>query len=315
MKKFVLLTSSLLFAATMAIAQDSPTTGSQEPGQNATTTTTQTHTSQGSTLRGCLSGSPDNYTLTDLNGTQYKLVGGDSTLQSAVGHEVEVNGTQSQSAETSSGNGETMAHAANSFQVSEVRDTGSVCKMASRSNQHPMDEKAPKGTTTTPEQPQLMAMLQQSTSVNPGTSNSSSSMSTTGTDTAQPAQSPSQGSAAPQSSPNRGASTGVGATQTTPPVTSQTPAGSSSPTSPAATTGTTPPAQSGTTAGAGANGGTSPNSTTPQSSGTTTPQPSSSQPQSANDANKPLYERQATDIPYAHGNTTSTPSTTTTTPH
>lgn len=331
MKKAVVFTSSLLFAATMALAQDSPTAGSQDPSQNQATTTTQSQTSHGSTLRGCLSGSADNYTLTDLNGTQYKLIGGDSSLQGAVGHEVEVNGTQSQSAETSSGNGETMAHAANSFQVSQVRDTGSTCKMRSNSeanpNPHPMDEKTPKGeSTSTVPQPQLMAMLQQS----------SAPMSSTGTDASQAAQSP--------TSPSSGQSAGG----QTPPVTSQTPASSASPTSPDSQSGTSPanntgmtpgeansnaqaarPGETSTnpntgqTTGQGVNGGaapstspnavpSSPNSTAPQSTGGTSA--NSSQPQSANDSNKPLYERQATDVPWAHHDSNTAP-TSTNTPH
>ena len=335
MKKAVLLTSSLLFAATMAIAQDTPATGSQDPNQGSATATTQTQTSQGSMARGCLSGSSDNYTLTDMNGTQYKLVGGDSSLQAAVGHEVEITGTQSQASETASGNGETMAHSANTFQVTQVKDTGSACKMNSHVNganpgDHPMDEKAPKGATNMTDQPQsqLMAMLQQS---------GSAPMSTTGTDASQSAQASGQSAGA----------------QTTPPVTSQTPATSASPTSPEGQTGSSPanntgmtPAegnsnaqaaqQSGTSTnpnagqstGQGVNGSStptsdpsavssSPSSTAPQSTGTT-PQTSSAQPQTTDDSNKPLYERQATDVPWAHhGDKTATPNptTNTNTPH
>jgi hypothetical protein len=339
MKKAVLLTSSLLFAATMAIAQDTPAAGSQDPSQSSTNTTTQTQTSQGSMLRGCLSGSADNYTLTDLNGIQYKLMGGDSSLQNAVGHEVEVSGTQSQSAETSSGNGETMAHAANSFQVSQLKDTGSACKMNSRPNgvspdDHPMDEKAPKGSTTTTDQPQprLMALAQQT----------SAPMSSTGTDASQANQSTSP--TAPTSGP-------AGA-QTTPPVTSQTPTTSASPTNPGTQSGASPanntgmsPAEAnsnaqaarqgetstnpntGQTTGQGVTGSAapstnpnavpaSPNSTTPQNTGTN-PQANTSQPPSTDDSNKPLYERQATDIPWAHhdSNTTAPSTTTPNTPH
>jgi len=338
MRNAVLLTLSLLLAGTVAIAQNSSTAGSQEnPSQNPSTTTTHTQTTQGTMLRGCLSGSSDNYTLTDLNGTQYKLMGGDTSLQSAVGHEVEVSGTQTQAAETASGSGETMAHAANNFQVTQVRDTGSTCKMGSHVNSanpsdHPMDEKPPKGTATTTDQPQpqMMAMLQQS---------GSAPMSTTGTDASQTAQTGGQSAGA----------------QTTPPVTSQTPATSPSPTSPdaqtqtggspASTTGTSPAEgnsnaqaarqgetstnpNTGQTNGQGVSGSpapstdpnavpASPNSTAPQSTGTT-PQTNSAQPQSTDDSNKPLYERQATDVPYAHhGDTTATPNSTSnpTTPH
>lgn len=323
MKKAVLLTSSLLFAATMTIAQNSPTAGSQDPTQNPSTITTQSQTSQGTTLRGCLSGSDDNFTLTDLNGTQYKLMGGDSSLEGAVGHEVEVSGTQSQSSETSSGNGETMAHAANTFQVSQVKDTEGACKMSSHSNaanpdDHPMDEKAPKGaaTTTEPRQPQLMAMAQQTTN---------SPMSNTGTDASQTNESTSP------TAPTSNQSTGG---QATPPVTNQTPATSASPTSPDAQSKTTPanatgsPAETNSAAPVAPQGDTvtnpntgqtsgqgvseappastdpnavpsSPNSAAPQAP-SSTPQASPSQPQGTDDSNKPLYERQATDVPYAH---------------
>ncbi len=302
MKKSTLLTASLLFAATMALAQNNPSTGAAlGPEQNRNAT------SQNAVVRGCLTGSPDNYTLTDQNGAQYKLVGDNSSLLTAVGHVVQVNGMQGQSMEGSSGNSNTMAGSAYTFQVSEVKDSGRACNRASNPSDstgnpgfqspanHPNDEKTPKGTSPeSSDQPhgQLTAMLQQS---------SNSPMSSTGSDAAQSAQSNSsstpstpsaEGTEAMPSSKvsDSGQSTGVGQATQTPPVTSQTPASPTSPTSPSSQTQTSPANTAGTT-----------------------PQSNTSQPQNnANDSNKPLWERQATDIPWARkgGTNTGTSSTT-----
>ena len=151
MKKAVLLAPSLLLAANMAIAQDalgSSSAVSQDQSQNATTSSSSLQTG---TLRGCLSGSRDNYTLTDRNGTQYRLLGQDDALATALGHEVEISGMQSQSTETGSSEGEMSILSANTLQVSQVQDTGSRCNpRPPKMGDHSMDGQPPKGAPGAP---------------------------------------------------------------------------------------------------------------------------------------------------------------------
>jgi len=165
MKSAALLVSFLLPCASIATAQNAPgsgaSTSSQDQSQNATMSS-RNSTSQTSTIRGCLSGSADNYTLTDHSGTQYKLLGQNDALAAAVGHEVEISGIQNQSTETASAEDETAGHFHNAFQVSQVQDTGSRCSLhvpSKKSEQH-MDEQ-PKGAAGSAPTlgPQLMARL------------------------------------------------------------------------------------------------------------------------------------------------------------
>src|SRR3954468_18236121 len=87
MKKAVLLTSTILLWAGMAVAQDA--SGASAANQS------QTSSSASQTLQGCLSKSGDSFNLA-ANGQQYKVVGGDlSQLQGKDGHTVSVSGTLS----------------------------------------------------------------------------------------------------------------------------------------------------------------------------------------------------------------------------
>jgi hypothetical protein len=286
MNRLIVLLSSLLLAITVA-AQDMPsnqgTTGSQEQSPQ---TMGRTATSQSSVIRGCLTGSAGNYTLTDQNGMQYKLMGEESALGSKVGHEVEVTGMESQAGERTSDSNDSMAHPANSLEVSQVRDVANSCNLAHPGGPRPSSENLAPQSQTAP--PKLMAMLQQ------------------------------------QSTPSAGAQQ-----QSNPPASTQSaPTGNS----PANNTGMTPNEanrdaqaarqgelntnpQNGETTGRGVNNqgvnnptSTSPNAV-PNSRETATPQANAP---NANDQNKPLYERPATDVPWANhsganGATTSTP--------
>src|SRR3569832_454669 len=86
MKKAVLLTSTILLWAGMAVAQDaSANTANQS----------QTSSSASQSLQGCLSKSGDSYNLS-ANGQQFRVVGTDlSQLQGKDGHTVSINGTLS----------------------------------------------------------------------------------------------------------------------------------------------------------------------------------------------------------------------------
>ncbi len=111
--KPVLFAPILVLIATMAMAQAVPQShfagtpanqNSAMPSRNAAT--------QSSDLRGCLSGSKGNYTLTDHHGNQYKVVGDSHRLWDEVGHEVDLSGT---------------TQGSNTFQESQITDIAARC--------------------------------------------------------------------------------------------------------------------------------------------------------------------------------------------
>jgi hypothetical protein len=86
MKKAVLLTSTILLWAGMAVAQD---TSANTANQSQTTSSAQ------QTLQGCLSKSGDSYNL-NASGQQFKVSGSDlSQLQGKENHTVSISGTVS----------------------------------------------------------------------------------------------------------------------------------------------------------------------------------------------------------------------------
>lgn len=268
MKSKLLLLGAALLVTTLAVAQDTP---SADPSPNSQSSKTDQTSS--SVIRGCLSGSAGNYTITDQNGMQYTIAGPDNQLQARVGHEVEITTHQDQTSESTSQGDQTTARSTNSVQVSDVRDVASTCKAGNSSGTAPMNDKAvPKGATSTSEPPQTMAMLQEQTTPPAGS------------------QEQKPGTTPPQ--------------QATPPVSSQTPATSASPTDTNPPTGTSPATTNGATGSSVNQGATNSPTTDPNavsaSPNAATPSATQPPPPTADDANKPLYERQATDIPWAN---------------
>lgn len=88
-------------------------------------------------VRGCLSGSVGNFTITDQSGVQFRLVGDVRALEGKIGHEIEVKGSESQGEAD-----EAVAQTPSSFQVTDVRDIASSCR-SPRDGQIP----PPKGNT------------------------------------------------------------------------------------------------------------------------------------------------------------------------
>ncbi len=329
-KKTFYLSSALLLAGAMGVAQ----TAMSSPQDRDSSTATQ---AAGARIRGCLSGSAGNYSLTDHNGTIYHLVGAESQLQGSVGHEVEITGTPD--AQRSGTSDDMAANTASSFEVTGAREVGARCDHGSRTgtmgtDSQPMTERPPstdqqpkgapgEGTPPPAPQPHLMAMLQQ-----PGATDTSGMGS----------QSNATSAASPSTSQTQ---TGNGSMANTP-VTSQTPAEPASPTGANSQLGSgtanpsavsTQPAQTGTSttpvgtaatsggkpgsetnnANTGVNGpsGTNANPGANANRGAATSPGAAATPQSTqNDQNKPLYERQATDVPWANrsgATTTTTP--------
>jgi hypothetical protein len=82
----------LLLSAVWAIAQyDSQPSASDQSSMGMGKTT----------VRGCLSESNGNYSLTDDSGTAYQITGDTSKLQAHVGHTIQVMGTTGSSADSS----------------------------------------------------------------------------------------------------------------------------------------------------------------------------------------------------------------------
>jgi hypothetical protein len=152
-----------MLAATFALAQDmgDKTAAGQNPQNNTTAgsaqyqnpdvTTMSAPTSQ-NVIRGCLSGSPGNYTLTDQNGMQYQIAGDDAPLRSMVGREVEITGVENPTSPA----GDSTSRLANGVQASDVRAVSTTCKKGSSVSAPPPaenDGRNPKGTPESGEPP------------------------------------------------------------------------------------------------------------------------------------------------------------------
>ncbi len=138
-KKAFYLSSAILLAGAMAVAQTAM--GSSQDQQSSAA-----GQAAGAQIRGCLSGSAGNYTLTDHNGTIYHLVGAESQLQGSVGHEVEITGTPD--AQRSGASDDMASNTASFFQVTGAREVGARCEHGSSTgtmgtNSQPMTERPP----------------------------------------------------------------------------------------------------------------------------------------------------------------------------
>lgn len=280
MKRTFLWLGFGVLAAGMAFAQDATSSASGSQDQN-TQTQRQSTSRSVNELRGCLSGSTGNYTVTDSNGKQYEVNGDDNTLRSMVGREVQITLSENRSTNDSTQPTGTTTHSSNTVQASDVKVLATSCSTPGGTTTPLGNSATPQPTSDDRPAPRMMSMLMQQSM--PGQSQNGTS--------SQP--------------------------QATPPVTSQTPAAPTSPTAGSSSQpGTSPANNNGMTEGqANPTTGQAAGSSASNQSGATNGAPSSPSnaqtPQAnSNDANKPLYERQATDIPYAkssNGNGTSAP--------
>ena len=147
MRRIALLAASLVLVVSVAVGQDVPAVGAagDQASQNNNPAnaaqhqnpdvTTKSSSRSTSVIRGCLSGSSGNYTLTDQNGMQYQVSGDDATLRSMVGREVEISGLEGQSS-----NGGAASSVANGVQASDVRAVSSTCKKGASAGAPPPAE-------------------------------------------------------------------------------------------------------------------------------------------------------------------------------
>jgi opacity protein-like surface antigen len=157
---FLVLAVAML---TAALAQDvgAQSAADQNSQSNRTTgaaqyqnpdATTKSAPASTSVIRGCLSGSPGNYTLTDQNGMQYQIAGDDATLRSMVGREVEISGVENQTSQA----GDSTSRLANGVQASDVRAVSPTCKKGSSVSAPPPADNngtTPKGASEADEPP------------------------------------------------------------------------------------------------------------------------------------------------------------------
>jgi hypothetical protein len=94
MKTAIALLWLLFLTAAMAAAQTAPHSNfaSASGAQSAAATEHSSSTTSSDDLRGCLSGKKGDYTLTDHQGEQHRVVGDNHLLWDDVGHEVDLTG-------------------------------------------------------------------------------------------------------------------------------------------------------------------------------------------------------------------------------
>src|SRR5262245_9955161 len=128
MRKFFYGTAILLLAAGMAFAQSSTT-----PDQSTTPSQSASQSSSSNTIQGCLSGSDNNFTLTDQSGKTYVLKAEGQDLKAHVGHTVSVQGRPMSASESgaasSTGAASTSASSGQeSFHVDSVQMISDKCQ-------------------------------------------------------------------------------------------------------------------------------------------------------------------------------------------
>ena len=140
MKKQILTIAMLLASGLWLFAQQNPTSAAGQAASNAGQAASQAgqtaasqagqaakDTGQAVTnatkmkMKGCLSGSDGNFTLTDDSGTAYQLTGDTGKLSGHVGHEIQVTGTTAEAAASAVGS------APKSIEVTNFKATGTTC--------------------------------------------------------------------------------------------------------------------------------------------------------------------------------------------
>ncbi len=123
MRHTILFLSVLLLGVSWAVAQD---------GASQTSQSGQTSSAGGEmTVQGCLTGASGSFTLTDQNGTIYRLTGDTAKLSEHVGHEVKISGAASSASAPNSAEASGTADGSNSgqtLQVSSVKHISKTCQ-------------------------------------------------------------------------------------------------------------------------------------------------------------------------------------------
>ena len=149
----ILLPLILLLGVTVLAAQQSPSSAAPDSPRSLAAQANSSAPNS-TVIRGCLSGSTGNYTLTDQNGMQYQVNGDDATLRSMVGREVEITGLEGQSSAVSGQSDQEAGNATTTMQATQVRAVSSNCsKGRSVSTPPPDNGMNPKGTPESSQPP------------------------------------------------------------------------------------------------------------------------------------------------------------------
>lgn len=146
MKKTILTLAMLLACGIWSVAQQNPASAAgqaasqagqdaKQAGQAAANSAEQGAKDAGQAVtnatkmkvKGCLSGSDGNFTLTDNSGTAYQLTGKTTDLSAHVGHEVQVTGTTAEAAASAVGSTQ------KSIEVTNVKEIATTCSSSSTS--------------------------------------------------------------------------------------------------------------------------------------------------------------------------------------
>ncbi|MGH9570070.1 MAG: hypothetical protein ACRD4F_10540 [Candidatus Angelobacter sp.] len=112
--------------------ETNPSTSTTDTSSQTTTTTSSNNTEN---IKGCLSGSAGNYTLTDsASGKTYTLAGDTSKLSDHVGHEIRVTGSPAEGSSASSGMGSTGSSSASGSASQTQPSSGASSGMGSSAN-------------------------------------------------------------------------------------------------------------------------------------------------------------------------------------
>jgi len=148
----MLLPLILLLGVTVLAAQQSPSSAAPDSPRKLTAQANSSAPNS-TVIRGCLSGSTGNYTLTDQNGMQYQVNGDDATLRSMVGREVEISGLEPQQSALNGQSDQPAGNAAAAVQASNVRAVSSNCNKRREVSPPPDNGMNPKGTPESSQPP------------------------------------------------------------------------------------------------------------------------------------------------------------------
>jgi Protein of unknown function (DUF5818) len=133
MKRISVTILMLLLCSLWALAQQDSSQSSKSGSSSQTS------------VKGCLSRSGSDYTLTDKSGTTFKLTGDTSKLSDHVGHEVQITGTEN-SASSSAASSTASSSSQPTIDVSSMKHISETCSSQSKSDSQkpPMSEKPPR---------------------------------------------------------------------------------------------------------------------------------------------------------------------------
>ena len=122
MRHAVSLVTLLLVLSVIAFPQSANSAGNRAGVQQVSVSPGE------STITGCLAGRPDQYRLTEKNGTMHLLIGPNDALGKHVGQMVQLTGYRDNDRDASASSDEGTAHGMRFFQVENIVSEPGNCK-------------------------------------------------------------------------------------------------------------------------------------------------------------------------------------------